>query len=159
MSLLMYELYTALLAFALMVSQPYWLMQWLRHGKYRAGLRQRLGKVPSRLAEDRKQTTIWIHAVSVGEVLAVTGLVAEMKRAFPQHRVFISTTTATGQELAGSRFGESSVFYFPLDFGFAIKPYLRSFRPQLVVIAETEFWPNFLRLAHAGGARIAIDRK
>jgi len=152
----MYELYSALLAFALMVSLPYWLMQWLRHGKYRAGLRQRLGKVPSRLAEDRKQPTIWIHAVSVGEVLAVTGLVAEMKRAFPQHRVFISTTTATGQELAGSRFGESSVFYFPLDFGFAIKPYLRSLRPQLVVIAETEFWPNFLRRAHAGGARIAI---
>jgi 3-deoxy-D-manno-octulosonic-acid transferase len=152
----MYELYSALLAFALLVSLPYWLIQWLRHGKYRAGLRQRLGKVPSWLAENRTQPTIWIHAVSVGEVLAVTGLVGEMKRAFPEHRVLISTTTATGQELARSRFGEGSVFYFPLDFGFAIKPYLRSLRPQLVVIAETEFWPNFLRLAHAGGARIAI---
>ncbi len=152
----MYELYSALLAFALLVSLPYWLIQWLRHGKYRAGLRQRLGKVPSRLAENGTQPAIWIHAVSVGEVLAVTGLVAEMKRAFPGHRVLISTTTATGQELARSRFGEGSVFYFPLDFGFAIKPYLRSLRPQLVVIAETEFWPNFLRLAHAGGARIAI---
>jgi 3-deoxy-D-manno-octulosonic-acid transferase len=152
----MYELYSALLAFALLVSLPYWLIQWLRHGKYRAGLRQRLGKVPSRLAENFTQPTIWIHAVSLGEVLAVTGLVAEMKRAFPQHRVLVSTTTATGQELARSRFGESSVFYFPLDFGFAIKPYLRNLRPQLVVIAETEFWPNFLRLAHAGGARIAI---
>ena len=156
MSLLMYQLYSALLALALLVSLPYWLIQWLRHGKYRASLRQRLGKVPSRLAGNRTRPVIWIHAVSVGEVLAVVGLVSKMKRAFPQHRVLISTTTPTGQELARSRFGEESVFYFPLDFGFAINPYLRRLRPELVVIAETEFWPNFLRLAHAGGARIAV---
>src|SRR5207237_1844333 len=49
-----------------------------------------------------------------------------------------------------------SVFYFPLDFQFAVRPYLRTLRPQLIVIAETEFWPNFLRLAHQGGARIAV---
>ena len=68
----------------------------------------------------------------------------------------ISTTTDTGQKLARTRFGEESVFYFPLDFAFAIRPYLRLLRPELIVIAETEFWPNFLRLAHAGGARTAV---
>ena len=97
-----------------------------------------------------------MHAVSVGEVLAVAGLVEELRRRFPQHRIFISTTTDTGQALARQRFGEANVFYFPMDFAFAIRPYLRALRPQLVVIAETEFWPNFIRLAHATGARIAV---
>ncbi len=152
----MYQLYSALLALVLLVSLPYWLMQWLRHGKYRAGLGQRLGKVPSRLAEHPVRPAIWVHAVSVGEVLAVSRLVAEMKRVFPQHRVLVSTTTATGQELAARRFGDDNVLYFPLDFKFAIRPYLRALGPKLVVIAETEFWPNFLQLAHASGARIAV---
>jgi 3-deoxy-D-manno-octulosonic-acid transferase len=152
----MYELYSALLALGLLVSLPYWLVQWLRHDKYRAGLQERLGKVPARLAEDRTHPAIWVHAVSVGEVLAVAGLVTELKRAFPQYRVLVSTTTATGQKLARNRFGEDSVFYFPLDFAFAIQPYMRRLRPQLVVIAETEFWPNFLRLAGASGVRIAV---
>ena len=99
---------------------------------------------------------IWVHAVSVGEVLAVSGLVEEMKAGFPQHRVVVSTTTDTGQELARKRFGEQNVFYFPMDFAFAILPYLRALQPEMVLLAETEFWPNFLRLAHASGARIAV---
>src|SRR6202035_4844330 len=82
--------------------------------------------------------------------------VAKLRRLFPQYRVVISTTTDTGQKLAKKRFGEDSVFYFPLDLGFAIRPYLARLRPALVVIAETEFWPNFLRLAHGGGARVAV---
>jgi 3-deoxy-D-manno-octulosonic-acid transferase len=152
----MYLIYTALLAAGLLVSLPYWLMQGWRHGKYRAGLGERLGRIPQRLADQPARPTIWIHAVSVGEVLAVTGLVVELTKRFSQHRVVISTTTDTGQELARARFGAENVFYFPLDFAFAIRPYLRLLRPELVVIAETEFWPNFLRLAHASGARIAV---
>jgi 3-deoxy-D-manno-octulosonic-acid transferase len=68
----------------------------------------------------------------------------------------ISTTTSTGQKLAARRFGAENVIYFPLDFAFAIRPYLRALDPQLVVVAETEFWPNFLRLAKRSGARIAV---
>jgi len=97
-----------------------------------------------------------VHAVSVGEVLAIAGLVDELKRRFPQHRIFVSTTTDTGQALARKRFGEANVFYFPMDFAFAIQPYMRALRPEMVVIAETEFWPNFLRLAHGSGARVAV---
>ncbi len=138
------------------VSLPYWLFQMARHGKYRKGFAERLGRVPARLQLPRAhEPVIWVHAVSVGEVLAVAGLVDELQRR-SQSKIFISTTTDTGQALARNRFGEANVFYFPMDFAFAIRPYLRALRPQMVVIAETEFWPNFLRLAHASGARIAV---
>ncbi len=150
----MFMFYSALLAIALLVSLPYWLLQMLRHGKYNEGIAQRLGKAPFAIPSTVR--TIWVHAVSVGEVLAVSGLIEELRRRFPEHRVVISTTTSTGQKLARQRFGEHSVFYFPLDFAFAVRPYLRRLHPDLIVIAETEFWPNFLRLAHASGARIAV---
>jgi len=141
----------------MLVSLPYWLFQMARHGKYRRGLEERLGRVPARLQlPGTQQPVVWVHAVSVGEVLAVAGLVEELQRRFPQHRVFVSTTTDTGQSLACKRFGEGNVFYFPMDFAFAIRRYLEALRPKLVVVAETEFWPNFLRLAHGSGARIAV---
>lgn len=152
----MYLIYSALLAAALLVSLPYWLLQRLRHGKYRAGLTERLGRIPQRLVAQPKQPTIWVHAVSVGEVLAVSNVVAELRKRFPEHRVVVSTTTDTGQRLARIRFGAENVFYFPLDFAFAIRPYLATLNPELIVIAETEFWPNLLRLTHARGARIAV---
>ena len=150
-------LYSVALAVGMLASLPYWLFQMARHGKYRMGLAERLGRVPSRLQLPGKQEpVIWVHAVSVGEALAVAGLVEELQRRFPEHRILISTTTDTGQALARKRFGAGNVFYFPMDFAFAVRPYLRALRPQMVVIAETEFWPNFMRLAHASGARIAV---
>ena len=150
-------LYSVALAAGMVASLPYWLFQMARHGKYRKGLTERLGRVPTRLRlPGQQEPVIWVHAVSVGEVLAVAGLVQELQRRFPRHRVFVSTTTDTGQALARQRFGEANVFYFPMDFAFAIRPYLRALRPQMVVIAETEFWPNFMRLAHASGARVAV---
>jgi 3-deoxy-D-manno-octulosonic-acid transferase len=141
----------------MLASLPYWLLQMARHGKYRKGLGERLGLVPARLQLlGEQEPVIWVHAVSVGEVLAVAGLVEELRQRFPQDRILVSTTTDTGQALARKRFGERNVFYFPMDFGFAIRPYLRALGPRMVVIAETEFWPNFMRLAHASGARIAV---
>jgi 3-deoxy-D-manno-octulosonic-acid transferase len=151
----MYWLYSTLLALGLLVTLPYWLVQMGRHGKYRAGLAARLGRVPSHIKALGGQRVVWIHAVSVGEVLAVAGLIAEFRQALPEHRVLLSTTTLTGHTLAGKKLGEENVFYFPLDLGFAIQPYLRVLRPELVVLAETEFWPNFLRLAAKNGARVA----
>ena len=150
-------LYSVALGVGMVASLPYWLLQIARHGKYRKGLGERLGRVPSRLRLPVEcEPAIWIHAVSVGEVLAVTGLVEELHWRLPRHRIYVSTTTDTGQALARKRLGEDRVFYFPMDFAFAIRPYLRALRPQLVVIAETEFWPNFIRLTRAGGARIAV---
>jgi 3-deoxy-D-manno-octulosonic-acid transferase len=152
----MYLIYSALLAAGLLVTVPYWLLQRLRHGKYRDGLGERLGRIPQRLIVASARPVIWVHAVSVGEVLAVSGLVGELAKRFSHYRIVVSTTTDTGQKLARSRFGAENVFYFPLDFAFAIRPYLRLLEPELILIAETEFWPNFLRLAHASGAAIAI---
>jgi 3-deoxy-D-manno-octulosonic-acid transferase len=159
---LSYFFYSLLLASGLLLSLPYWLFQMLRHGKYRRGLIQRLGFVlpeslqTMRTNDHTASPVIWIHAVSVGEVLGTKGLMQEMRRAFPQHRLLMSTTTDTGQTLARKLFGEEDVFYFPMDFSFAIRPYLRALRPQLVILAETEFWPNFLREVHNSGALLAV---
>ncbi len=156
MSSLYSFLYSAALGFGMLVSLPYWVFQMARHGKYRKGFAERMGRLPARVRlPAANERVIWVHAVSVGEVLAVAGLVEELRRR-SRYRVVVSTTTDTGQALARNRFGESNVFYFPLDFAFAIRPYLRALRPQLVVVAETEFWPNFIRLVHASEAKIAV---
>ncbi len=142
----------------MLLSLPYWLYQIVHRGKYRRGFAERIGEVPSRLkvAGDDGRRVIWIHAVSVGEVLAVSGLVEKMRESFARYRVVVSTTTDTGQDLARRRFGAENVFYFPMDLAFAIRPYLRDLKPELVILAETEFWPNFLRLVHGSGAAIAV---
>ncbi len=151
-------LYSVALAVGMLASLPYWLFQMARHGKYRKGFAERLGRVPSRL--QLPGATGASHLGSRGFRRRGAGRRrlggGTSGAAFPQHRIFISTTTDTGQALARQRFGEANVFYFPMDFAFAIRPYLRALRPQMVVIAETEFWPNFMRLAHASGARIAV---
>src|SRR5713101_7372082 len=104
----MYLLYSALLAVVLVLGSPYWLFEMLRHGKYRRGLAQRLGFVPERILSSRKPS-IWIHAVSVGEFLAVSELVPALRAQFPDYRVVISTTTDTGHKLATARFGAETV--------------------------------------------------
>ncbi|MDP9262941.1 MAG: 3-deoxy-D-manno-octulosonic acid transferase [Acidobacteriota bacterium] len=151
----MYLAYSLALAAAFLLGTPYWLVQMLRRSKYHDGLAERLGRVPPRL-RPVQGAVVWVHAVSVGEVLATSGLIEELKARFPGSRVVVSTTTTTGQRLARERFGAENVFYFPLDFAFAIRPYLRALKPSLVVLAETEFWPNFLRLARQSGARVAV---
>jgi len=139
------------------LSLPFWLYQMLRHGKYLAGFSERWGRVPQRiLDQSRGARVVWIHAVSVGEVLAAAALADDLRRRMPEVQLAVSTTTDTGQALARQRFGDGNVFYFPVDFAFAIKPYLTALRPSLVIMAETEFWPNFLRLTNASGARVAV---
>lgn len=152
----MYLLYSLLLFLALTVSSPWWLLQMLRYGKYRAGWRERLGAVPARLLRRPAEHIIWIHAVSVGEVLAISRVVEELKKQLPGWRVVVSTTTDTGQRLARQRFGEDNVFYLPLDLPFAVRAYMRALRPKLLVLAESEFWPNLLRWARLAGASVAV---
>jgi 3-deoxy-D-manno-octulosonic-acid transferase len=151
----MYLFYSLLLACAALLSLPWWVFQMLRLGKYRASLLERLGFVPERL-KDAKPGCIWVHAVSVGEVLAVSRLVAELQQDQPDRQVFVSTTTATGQNLARQRFGENRVFFMPLDFGFAVRSYLKALKPRVLILAETEFWPNLLHLAGKQGTTLAI---
>jgi 3-deoxy-D-manno-octulosonic-acid transferase len=151
----MYLIYSALLALGVLLATPYWLLEMVRHGKYRKGLPQRLGKVPESLRNSNGRA-IWVHAVSVGEVIAVSELIRNLRVEFPQHRILISTTTDTGQQLAAKGFGAENVFYFPLDFRFVMRKYFAAIRPELVVVAETEFWPNLLRVAAMTGAQVAV---
>src|ERR1700758_4919766 len=104
----MYFLYSSLLSVGLFLSLPYWIFQMLRHGKYRHGFLQRLGSVPPGLTGLPSPTTVWFHAVSVGEVLAISGLVDEIRHRWPNFRLVVSTTTDSGQRLARSRFGEQN---------------------------------------------------
>lgn len=145
MILVLYNL--ALLA-VMVVSLPWWLFRMATTQKYREGLPGRLGFVPSKLVRwlrrEPVRPVIWLHAVSVGEVLAVSRLVAELDVALPGLQIVISTTTRTGQKLARERFGAERVFYSPLDLPWSVSAYLESLKPVMLVLAETEFWPNLL---------------
>src|SRR5580692_3153390 len=158
-------LYNVGLLLALVLGAPWWLWQMAATRKYREGLRERLGGVPERLTDRHldagggasgSRQAIWLHAVSVGEVLAVSRLVAELDARLPEHRVLISTTTRTGQALARERFGADRVFYCPLDLPWAVRAYLKALRPRLLVLAETEFWPNLLSGCFRRGIPVAV---
>ena len=139
---------------ALVLGAPWWLWKMATTHKYREGLMERLGRVPIRLRPAKP--VIWLHAVSVGEVLAVSRLVSELDRAFPGHQLVISTTTRTGQALARERFGANRVFYCPLDLPSAVSAYLNVLQPKLFILAETEFWPNLLSGCYRRGIPVAV---
>ncbi len=134
----MYVLYTSVLGLGLVLTLPYYL---LRFRKYLPSIRERLGFVDS----EKDGPTVWVHAVSVGEVKAVDSLLDGLRRQFPRKRIVISTTTATGRALALKRSDLDRVIYFPLDFPGVVRRCLDRIRPDLIVVAETEIWPNFMR--------------
>ena len=137
--------YNLALLTALVASSPWWLWRMATTRKYREGLRQRMGAVPGWLrSKGGERPVIWLHAVSVGEVLAVSRLVSELDKDFPGFQVVVSTTTHTGQKLAQERFGANRVFYCPLDLSWAVRAYLNALKPRMLILAETEFWPNLL---------------
>jgi 3-deoxy-D-manno-octulosonic-acid transferase len=143
-----YFLYSFLMSVAAVVMTPYWIVQGLRHKKYFVSLTERLGYMLHELnglPKDRPGA-IWIHAVSVGEVLAGVSLARRLKKQHPERALIISTTTATGQAVARERMPfADAVIYFPFDWTFSVRCVLDAARPAIVVILETEIWPNFLR--------------
>jgi 3-deoxy-D-manno-octulosonic-acid transferase len=145
-----YFIYSFLMGTAALLLLPYWLIKGLRQGKYLSNLGERLGfslGALHKLPADRAGA-IWIHAVSVGELLSSIGLAKRLKEAYPDRPLVVSTTTITGQSLARERMHVAdAVFYFPLDWSFCVRRVLRAVRPAIVVVLETEIWPNFLREA------------
>src|SRR5271167_3679716 len=138
--------YSAMLLAVLVVGAPYWLVRMATSGRYRAGLRGRLGGVPKGLnVAVAGRSVVWVHAVSVGEVMAATQLIRELKERLPGWVVAVSTTTETGQRLAKERLPDSPVFYLPLDLKFSVRRYLRVLRPRMLVLMESEFWPRLIR--------------
>ena len=144
----MYALYSLLSVLALVVASPYFLYQALRHRKYVGNLRQRLGALPLSLNVDG-EPSIWIHAVSVGETLTTRALLTELRGRYPRLKMFLSTTTLTGFDVARRLPDVDGVFYFPFDWTFAVRRTLRVVRPRLFVMMETEIWPNVLRECRA----------
>ncbi len=128
--------YNLALMAALVVGAPWWLFRMASTQKYREGLRERLGLIrPELIRLSRGRPVIWIHAVSVGEVLAVSRLVKTLDAELPGYFIAVSTTTRTGQALARERFGAERVFYCPLDLPWAVRAYLQALRPRLFVLA------------------------
>ena len=126
----------------------------IRHGKYRQGWAAKLlGLVPRRRG---LRPCVWLHGVSVGEINLLVPLVKELQLQLPQHDCVISTTTRTGHALACSRFAGHTVFYCPLDFSWAVAAAMRRIRPQLLILAELELWPNLIAAARRSGARVAV---
>jgi 3-deoxy-D-manno-octulosonic-acid transferase len=153
----MYLLYSLLTAIGMILLLPYFLVRGLGSGKYFHNLSERLGKLPCAVlsAASGARGSIWVHAVSVGEVLAGLPLARAMKERFPERKLFVSTTTRTGQELARERMKfADGVFYFPMDWAFSVRRVMRVLQPGLIVILETEIWPNFLREARRAGVPV-----
>jgi len=156
----MYFFYRILTAAGMFLLAPYFALRGWRASEPSGALRERLGSLPPEIAT--RATTaaaaattsantgpIWIHAVSVGEVLAAQPLIDGLKHRYPAATIFVSTTTETGQRLARERLQSADgIFYFPLDWVVPVRRALRAIRPSLVVIMETEIWPNFLRETH-----------
>jgi 3-deoxy-D-manno-octulosonic-acid transferase len=152
----MYVAYSVLtVAFFVLVS-PYLLYQAVRYRKYIASLPQRMGYLPVSFNLDGDDS-IWIHAVSVGEVLTIRALLPDFHERHPRLRIFVSTTTMAGQQVARTNLPYvDEVFYFPFDLGFIVNRTLRLVRPRLFVMMETEIWPNLLRACHREGVRTAL---
>jgi 3-deoxy-D-manno-octulosonic-acid transferase len=137
---------------------PWWLVRMATSGRYRAGLAGRLGWVPREVKAAGRELggrdVVWVHAVSVGEVLAASELVKELLAA--GFGVAVSTTTQAGQELARKRFAGCPVFYMPLDFRVLMRRYLGVLRPKLVVTMESELWPNLIHQCKVAGIPLAV---
>jgi 3-deoxy-D-manno-octulosonic-acid transferase len=149
--------YNLALLVALVVGAPWWLFRIAATQKYREGLRERLGLIrPELIRLSRERPVLWVHAVSVGEVLAVSRLVKTLDAALPGFFIAVSTTTRTGQALARELFGAERVFYCPLDLPWAVRAYFNAIKPRLLVLAETEFWPNLLSGCFRRGIPVAV---
>jgi 3-deoxy-D-manno-octulosonic-acid transferase len=100
---------------------------------------------------------IWVHAVSVGEVMAAHPLIREIKKKYPDRKLILSTVTVTGNYTARRRVPEAdAVFFFPFDFPWIVRRVIRGINPQVVLIAETELWPNFFRELRKAGIPSAV---
>ena len=138
----------------ILAALPWLLVQAVRKGKYREGYAAKfLGLVPKRTSD---RTCVWLHAVSVGEVGLLAPLLRMIARERPDWECVISTTTMTGMALAKKKYPGLCVFYCPLDFTWAVQRAMRRIRPDLLVLAELELWPNLVRAARRNGARVAV---
>ena len=149
----MYILYNIILVLLTVLLSPVILFKLITVPKYRGGISQKLGRVRKKVKRVIRGTRpIWVHAVSVGEVMAAHPLIRELKKKYPGRKLILSTVTVTGNYTARQRVPEAdAVFFFPFDYPWIVRRVIRRINPVIVLVAETELWPNFFReLTRAG---------
>lgn len=152
----MYFLYSCVSSVALTLVSPWLLWQAWRHGKYTHAVGERFGRLPATIGAGTSPS-IWVHAVSVGEVLAVRALLPALRDRYPSHAVVVSTTTRTGRDIAARQLpGLDGLFYMPLDFAFSVRRVLQRVRPALLLIVETEIWPRLVYESHRRGVPVVL---
>jgi 3-deoxy-D-manno-octulosonic-acid transferase len=152
----MFLIYSLLFTLGVVLTAPYYL--WRLRGKVvsGAGWQERFGFLPASFQQSAAGA-VWVHGVSVGETLAVAGLVKEIQRRYPERKIFLSHVTPAGRAAGETRLpGVAGRFYLPLDWSWSVRRALRRIRPALLLIVETELWPNLLRAAHACGTRVVV---
>jgi 3-deoxy-D-manno-octulosonic-acid transferase len=151
-----HALYTLVVLVLAVVLSPWFVYQAVRYRKYVGSLSQRMGHLPVSFNLDGDES-IWIHAVSVGEALTARALVGDLRERYPGLRLFMSTTTLTGQQIARTRIqGLDGVFFLPFDVPIFVNRTLRLVRPRLFLMMETEIWPNLLRACRRAGVRTML---
>jgi 3-deoxy-D-manno-octulosonic-acid transferase len=146
----MYFIYTLSLMLGLLLASPYYLC---RFGRYFPTLRDRLGftNLP------QLKGSIWVHAVSLGEFKAVELLLERLRRQFPDKPLVVSTTTPAGQKVAAERRDiVDHILFFPFDLPWCVRRIVDRINPEMVIVAETEIWPNFLRACRERNVRVAM---
>lgn len=139
----MFFIYNFLLLIFAVIFSPVAFAAFIIKPKFRAGFWEKIGFYKKKIIDKK---SIWIHAVSVGEINAVEWLIKKIKQDFPGYNIVVTTVTATGQEVANKKLSNTAdiISYFPYDFGFSVKSAVKAFNPALVIIAETEIWPGFI---------------
>lgn len=152
----MYLLYNFLLILLVTITFPFWLYKVVTKEKHRKGFWEKLGFAGESPSPSGK-VCIHIHAVSVGEVIAVTPFIKELKQRHPEIFLTLSTVTPTGNEVARKRLPEvDQILYSPFDLPWSVRRFIRRVKPDLYVSVETELWPNFLREVKCSGAKSII---
>ncbi len=153
----MFLIYSLLFTLGVIIAAPYYL--WRLRGRVfsAAAWRERFGFLPTQVSNPDGPGSIWIHAVSVGETLAIVSLVERLRKLYPERRIFLSHVTPAGRDVSEAKSpGVAGRFFLPLDWSWCVRRVVERVRPSLLLIVETELWPNLLRTAHSRGARVVI---
>jgi 3-deoxy-D-manno-octulosonic-acid transferase len=152
-----YFLYNIILILIALILIPYYLLRGLRHGKTRRGIRERFGWYDrSKLAKLEGKQVFWVHAVSVGETRAAIPLIKALRQKNPDAAILISNVTETGHAIACEIKEIDSCIFFPFDLSWVVSRSLKKIKPAVVIIVETEIWPNFVRHTKRSGAKLVL---
>ena len=152
-TLLLHLFYNAVYLLALAVASPYIAFKLFTQPRFRAGADQRLGRLPRRSGSER---CLWVHGVSVGELLAVSRFLELYRERHPDWDIVVSTTTLAGYNVAKRQYSHLKVVYYPIDLSWVVNRALRRIRPSLILLIELEIWPNFLVAARRRGVPVAL---